>query len=638
MNKKTKALALAAVAATATAGVAIGANSDEDYSATLAAKIDPAKPKNVILFIGDGMGDSEVTSGRYYGKGAAGRLNMDKLPFRGSSIHYVLSPGPGPSYAPNYTGDSAPTAVAWSTGKRTIDGRLAQGPSTAANVPGSNKGYTTYMELAKAKGKATGNVSTAEITDATPAGPSAHISQRACQGPADTRTTCPTEAKTAGGLGSVAEQIVDTNYDVVLGGGRSRWTQTLAAGGTDTVLDYATSKGYTQQVTDKAGLNGITSLSGGKVLGLFNNSNMTTEFKPLYARTDAYLTANAATLDKNVQGGSETTHCDETQRESTNEPSLSALTKKAIDLLDDDPEGFTLQVEGASIDKRDHAADVCGQIGELLALDDAIGVAQEFQKDHPDTLIIVTADHSHSSQIVSAGTKPATGAAYATVQTVDGAPMRIVYGTADTGNGATTSGSQSHTGATVPVWASGPQAANVQGTIDQTDIFSILNGKTPSKVATGGTPGKDGVNGLNGAAGAPGPQGVAGPAGAAGTAGAAGPAGAAGTNGAPGAAGTNGAAGAQGAAGANGATGAQGPAGRDASVTCKVQGSKTVKCTVSYGSSAKSSKATLKKAGKTVATGTVSKSGKLTLKATKKLGKGTFTLTARGQSVKLKLG
>lgn len=626
MNKKTKALALAAIAATATAGVAIGASGDEDYSATLAAKIDPAKPKNVILFIGDGMGDSEVTSGRYYGKGAAGRLNMDKLPFRGSSIHYVLNYGPGPSYAPNYTGDSAPTAVAWSTGKRTTDGRLAQGPSSAANVPGSNKGYTTYMELAKAKGKATGNVSTAEITDATPAGPSAHISQRACQGPADTRTTCPTEAKTAGGLGSVAEQIIDTDYDVVLGGGRGRFTQTLAAGGTDTVLNYATTKGYTQQVTDKAGLAGITSLSGGKVLGLFNNGNMTTEFKPLYARTDAYLTANAATLDPQVQGGSATTRCDETQREATNEPSLSALTKKAIDLLEDDPDGFTLQVEGASIDKQDHAANPCGQIGELLALDEAVGVAQEFQKDHPDTLIIVTADHSHTSQIINANAKPATGAAYATLQTVDGAPIRIAYGTADTGNNATTSGSQAHTGATVPVWASGPQAANVQGTIDQTDIFAILNGKTPSKLATGGTPGKDGVNGLNGAAGAPGPQGPAGPAGAAGAPGAAGATGAAGANG------TNGA------QGATGATGATGPAGRDASVTCKVQGSKTVKCTVSYGSSSKSSKATLKKAGKTVATGTVSKSGKLTLKSTKKLGKGTYTLVARGQSVKLKLG
>jgi alkaline phosphatase len=83
-------------------------------TAGLAGKIEPAKPKNVILMIGDGMGDAEVTLGRYYGKGAAGRLNMDSLPFRGSSIHYVLKAGPGPSYVPNHAGDSAPTATAWS--------------------------------------------------------------------------------------------------------------------------------------------------------------------------------------------------------------------------------------------------------------------------------------------------------------------------------------------------------------------------------------------------------------------------------------------------------------------------------------------------------------------------------------------
>src|SRR4051794_11435166 len=195
-------------------GIAIGAG-DDDYSATLAGKIDGSRPKNVILLIGDGMGDSEVTLGRFYGKGAAGRLNMDRLPFRGSSIHYSLRPGPGPSYQPNYVADSAATASAWSTGKRTQDNRLSQGPSSADAVPGPNAGYRTYMEIAHAAGKATGDVSTAEITDATPAGPSSHISQRVCQGPADARATCPTEAKPLG-LGSIAEQQVDQGFDLYL--------------------------------------------------------------------------------------------------------------------------------------------------------------------------------------------------------------------------------------------------------------------------------------------------------------------------------------------------------------------------------------------------------------------------------------
>ena len=503
---RTITLATVGVLALAGTGVAIGAGSDDDYSASLASKIDPAKPKNVILLVGDGMGDSEVTLARYYGKGANGRLNMDRLAFRGSSIHYVLRPGPGPNYAPNYVGDSAPTATAWSTGKKTQDGRLSQGPSTADNVPGTNAGFRTYMEIARDRGKATGNVSTAEITDATPAAPSSHISQRACQGPADTRTTCPTEKKAAGGLGSIAEQQVDEGFDLYLGGGRQRYAQATDAG--STVLDYAASKGYAV-IGDKTQMNALT--PGKKAIGLFTSGNMTTEYAPLYARTDAYYTANP-TADPQVQGGSETTRCKPQARGT--EPSLPEMTSKAISLLEGDKDGFTLQVEGASIDKRDHAADVCGQIGETLAFDDAVGVALDYQRDHPDTLVVVTADHAHTSQMTYTTSKPATGTSFATLQTVDAAPIRVSYGTADTGAGATTSGSQHHTGAQVPVWATGPQAANIQGTIDETEIFRVLNGLTPSKVSTTGAPGPagpQGAPGSNGSNGAPGPIGPAGP-------------------------------------------------------------------------------------------------------------------------------
>jgi alkaline phosphatase len=475
VNKRGGTVLAGLAVATAAAGVAVG-QSPPDKTAALAAQLDPAKPKNVILLIGDGMGYSEVTLGRYYAKGAAGRLHMDRLAFRGSSIHYVLRPGPGPTYAPNYVGDSAPTATAWSTGKRTQDGRVSQGPSSADNVPGPNTGYTTFMELARDAGKATGNVSTAEITDATPAAPSAHISQRACQGPADTRTTCPTEAKTATppGLGSIAEQQIDNGFDLYLGGGRARFQQPLRAGGTENVIDYARSKGYTY-VDTKADLDAITRLEADgertKVLGLFSAGNMTPEFRPLYARTQAYIDANP-NRDVQVQGGSPTTRCQPADRGA--EPTLADMTAKAIELLAQDKDGFVLQVEGASIDKRDHAADVCGQIGELIGFDQAVGVALDYQARHPDTLVIVTADHSHTSQMTYTTSAPASGTSYATLQTADGAPIRVSYGTANTGLGATTSGSQHHTGAEVPVWASGPRAADIQGTIDQTDIFSVL--------------------------------------------------------------------------------------------------------------------------------------------------------------------
>lgn len=455
--------ALIAGAAVLTIGGSVavaGRHIDRSKSAELTSKIDPRVPRNVIVLIGDGMGDSELTLARYYAKGAAGRLNMDRLPFRGSSIHYVLSPGPGPKYAPNYAGDSAPTATAWSTGKRTIDGRLSQGPSEAPNVPGSNRGYTTFMEIAHRQGKATGNVSTAELTDATPAGPSAHISQRGCHGPEDARRTCPTETKEAGGLGSIAEQQVDQGFDVYLGGGRARFAQSVREGSGTTVLDVARRKGYRQQPATARELSKVRSLRGGKVLGLFHDSNMTTEY---------------ATLNATPEGaGSPDTQCVTTNRPA-DEPSLADLTRKAITLLQDNRKGFVLQVEGASIDKRNHAGDVCGQIGETIALDDALGVALAFQRKNPDTLIVVTADHSHTSQIINANQTPAPGASYATLKTVDGAPIRVVYGTAAHGT------SFAHTGAQVPVWASGPRAAEIQGTIDQTDIFGVI-----SSTRTGG--------------------------------------------------------------------------------------------------------------------------------------------------------
>jgi hypothetical protein len=172
------------------------------------------------------------------------------------------------------------------------------------------------------------------------------------------------------------------------------------------------------------------------------------------------------------------------------------MSAKAIELLDKQQgdKGFFLQVEGASIDKRDHAANPCEQIGETLEFDKAIGNALDYQAKHPDTLVIVTADHSHTSQIVSASDGELPTGYYNTITTPAGDKIRVAYGT--TGGNTTTHvppdapGSQQHTGAAVPVMAVGPQAANVTGTIDQTDLFPLLTFKrVPSKPATTTVPG-----------------------------------------------------------------------------------------------------------------------------------------------------
>jgi alkaline phosphatase len=410
--------------------------------------------KNVILFIGDGMGVSEVTAARYYQYGAAGRMKMDRLPNTGYQTTWSLKPGFAP-YKVDYDPDSASTATMWATGEKTIDERLSQGPSSAENVPGEN--LRTILEIARKQGKKTGNVSTAEITDATPAALNSHISLRGCQGPNDTRTTCPTETKAAGGLGSIAEQTVDTKVDVVLGGGRNRWLQPLAAGGTTNVIDYAKSKGY-QYVENASQLEGVK--SGKPVLGLFHPSNMTTEW-----------TGPVATLGDGVPAHK----CTTTNRPAS-EPSLSAMTTKALSLLQGDKDGFFLQVEGASIDKQDHAANACAQIGETVAFDDAIGVALDYQRRHPDTLVLVTADHSHTSQITAedaSGNGNPTGYSDNLI-TRDDQVMRVSYSTAGGLARPAAPPSQQHTGAVVPIYGSGPGSRAILGTTDHTDLFDIL--------------------------------------------------------------------------------------------------------------------------------------------------------------------
>ena len=326
------------------------------------------------------------------------------------------------------------------------------------------------LEVAQREGKRTGNVSTAEITDATPAVLDSHVSQRGCQAPKD-MTLCPGETKAKGGLGSIAEQTVDHRVDVVLGGGRGRFDATggLIAGGRDngrTVEQSAARQGYTE-VNTAQDLARVRS-SELPVLGLFNPGNMTTEWSgPVATRGDGVLPAHKCT----------------TTNRPANEPSLAAMTQKAIDLLDDRgrhgrDNGFFLQVEGASIDKQDHAANACGQLGETVAFDDAIGVALAYQRSHPDTLIVVTADHAHTSQIVGEDTTPAgnpTGYSDNLV-TKDGQTMRLTYGTAGGATPPAAPPSQQHTGSVVPIWGGGPGAAAILGTTDHTDLFEVLQG------------------------------------------------------------------------------------------------------------------------------------------------------------------
>jgi alkaline phosphatase len=455
-------LALSAVAAASAAAGGSFWSHDDTTERAVASALKNQHPKNVIFLLGDGMGTQEITAARYY-QGVNNSLNVDRMPFTGFDTTWSVKPAAASPYLPDYDPDSASTGSAWATGQKTLDERISQGPSSALEVPGPN--LKTILEIAQAEGKKVGDVSTAEITDATPAVLASHISQRGCQGPAN-MAACPQETKAVGGLGSIAEQEVDHHVDVLLGGGRARFAAAVSGGPYDgkTVVEEAVAQGY-RYVTDADGLSSVG--SGKPVLGLFNDSNMSLEW-----------TGPTAALGK----GNVPAPCTEGQRPA-NEPSLAAMTRRAIDLLDDrkNRNGFFLQVEGASIDKQDHATNACGQIGETIAFDRAIGVALDYQEDHPDTLVVVTADHSHTSQIVgedAAGTGLPTG--YSTnLTTKDGQTLSLTYGTAGYEEGkapAAVPPSQQHTGAVVPVWAAGPGGLAVLGTNDHTDLFTTLSG------------------------------------------------------------------------------------------------------------------------------------------------------------------
>ncbi len=144
------------------------------------------KIKNVIYLLGDGMGRTHVTAARDRYYGAAGKLEMERLPAVGQVSTYAVqqdSGQPGESdFAPNYVTDSASAATAWASGVKTYNAALG--------VDAKGDVVPTIMEFAKKAGLRTGNVSTAEITDATPAGQMSHALLRGCQGPTYSAAAC----------------------------------------------------------------------------------------------------------------------------------------------------------------------------------------------------------------------------------------------------------------------------------------------------------------------------------------------------------------------------------------------------------------------------------------------------------------
>lgn len=463
------------------------------------ATIGNKNAKNVVLFLGDGMGDSEITVARDYLKGANGHFDgldavgqpsaLDDVQAgtgqyttfsvgNGSKDSAVGKDGDGKLVANPNPGkltpvtDSSASGSAWATGTKTYN--------NAVDVDIYGNPQLNLFELAKAAGKATGNVTTAEIQDATPAVLESHSSERACYGPQGktdgtsnnaSKQCLINQLKENGGIGSISEQLLDTRADVTIGGGSKYFRQTVQGGEYKgkTVWEQAKEMGFQTVENDPAAMNALQYKDNQPVLALMSDGNMPTKFNPSKATAkDPAKDANptVCTLNADWLGNQGS--------------SLKDMTKKALDLLNANPNGqkngFFLQVEGASIDKQDHAGNACGQIGETDDFDQAIAYAMQ-NVDLTNTLVIVTADHAHTSQILNA--QPAY-ALSTVLKTADGNNMVVSYGTAQDdsrdADGGYNGGDMEHTGTQLRIAASGPGAQRVIGLTDQTDNFYTIAG------------------------------------------------------------------------------------------------------------------------------------------------------------------
>lgn len=463
------------------------------------ASIGNEKAKNVILFLGDGMGDSEITVARDYLKGANGHFegldavgqpgalgdakagtgqyttfslgNGSKDSAVGKDNNGSLAVNANPGKITPVT-DSSASGSSWATGTKTYN--------NAVDVDVYGNPQLNLFELAKAAGKATGNVTTAEIQDATPAVLESHSTERGCYGPQgktdgtsnDALKRClANQLKENGGIGSISEQLLDTRADVTIGGGSKYFRQTVQGGEYQgkTVWEQAREMGFQTVENDPAAMNALQYKDNQPVLALMSDGNMPTKFNPSKATAkDPAKDANPTVCTPNADWlGNQGV-------------SLKDMTKKALNLLGANPNGqkngYFLQVEGASIDKQDHAGNACGQIGETDDFDQAIAYALK-NVDLNNTLVIVTADHAHTSQILNA--QPAY-ALSTVLKTADGTNMVVSYGTAQDDSrdedGGYNGGDMEHTGTQLRIAASGPGAQRVTGLSDQTDNFYTIAG------------------------------------------------------------------------------------------------------------------------------------------------------------------
>lgn len=410
-----------------------------------------AAPKNIILLIGDGMGEAEIALARAYEFNGDEGLFVDTMKHRGSVIVKQLMVD-DPSKI-EFAGESASGGTTISTGNRTSAGRIAVRAEDGAH-------YKTIMEEAQEHGYKTGLVTTSIITDATPATFAAHAQSRYCfmQG---------SRACEIFGDTPIVEQMLDHNVDVMLGGGTNLLPAPVAAGGGN-VREKAEGLGYTV-ITDREALLNLE--KGTKTFGVFSRGHMPVEWVGPGGKG-----ADFVEVDANREVIFPEPAACEINPAHAGMPRLEEMSKYALESLKGAENGFFLMIEGASIDKQAHVAKPCGTIGEMLAFDRTVKMAVDYAKEIGDTAVIVTADHGQATQVIF---KP---------ETYDGSPIRrdlipglyqllLTKGGHELGAyyGTNNINDQSHTGVDVPIMNYGmDNAEDLMGVIQQTEIYGAM--------------------------------------------------------------------------------------------------------------------------------------------------------------------
>ncbi len=302
--------------------------------------------KYVFLFIGDGMSMSQINSAEVY----SAALATKDVTVKKLGFSQFPVAGLTTTYdAGSIITDSASAGTALATGHKTLNGVINMDP-------GKTVAYKTIAEYAREAGKKVGVVSSVSIEHATPAVFYAKTPSR-------------------GNMYDIAVQLTKSNFDYFGGGGFAQPTGKNKD--QPNVIDLAKAAGY-RYVNSKA------------------------DFDALKAGAGKVLAVNATLQDSSAMPY-------DIDRKS-DDLSLADYTKKGIELLSDDPEGFFMMVEGGKIDWACHANDAASAIRDTLAFDAAVAEAVKFAEQHPaETLIVVTGDHETGGMSIGfAGTQYST--------------------------------------------------------------------------------------------------------------------------------------------------------------------------------------------------------------------------------------